>query len=98
MSKYQRESRVFQALAHPVRLQILEALAHQPLCVCDLVMLTGRRQAYISQHLILLREAGLVGYKRDGRNIIYQVNIARISNAIRVLSPIFSLSSDDLAL
>jgi len=95
MSKYQRESRIFHALAHPVRLQILEALASQPLCVCELVMLTGRRQAYISQHLALLRELKLVQTERSGLNIIYRVNAALLEDALQVLSPFIPVPNDD---
>lgn len=87
---------MFQALAHPVRLQILEALAHRPLCVCELVDLTGRRQAYISQHLALLRQVELVHTERSGLNIFYRVNAARLADALQVLHPFFPLVNDDL--
>ena len=95
MAKYQRESRIFHALAHPVRLQILEALASQPMCVCELVMLTGRRQAYISQHLARLREVKLVQTERSGSNIFYRVNVALLENAMQVLTPFVPATYDD---
>lgn len=85
MRKYLIEARLFQALAHPVRLQILEALAHQPLCVCELVELTGRRQAYISQHLALLRSVELVSCERTGWNVYYSLNLSRLAGAMQVL-------------
>lgn len=43
------------ALAHPVRLRILRRLARGPACVCELVALTGQRQPYVSQSLMILR-------------------------------------------
>ncbi|HSF80288.1 MAG TPA: metalloregulator ArsR/SmtB family transcription factor [Anaerolineales bacterium] len=95
MGKYQRESRIFQALAHPVRLQILEALASQPMCVCQLVMLTGRRQAYISQQLALLRDVMLVQTERSGSNIFYRVNAGLLEDAMQVLSPLIPVENDD---
>lgn len=87
---------MFHALAHPVRLQILEALASQPLCVCELVMVTGRRQAYISQHLALLREVELVHTERSGLNIFYRVNAARLADAIHILRPFLPAANEDL--
>jgi DNA-binding transcriptional ArsR family regulator/NAD-dependent dihydropyrimidine dehydrogenase PreA subunit len=82
MNKYQQQSKVFQALAHPVRLQILEALARRPLCVCELVLLTGRRQANISQHLALLREVGLVCTERTGWNVFYSLSKPQLESAV----------------
>ena len=42
-------------------------------CVCHLEAVLGCRQAYISQHLMVLREAGLVEDRRDGARIFYRV-------------------------
>ena len=47
-------------LADPLRARIVELLAVEQLCTCHLVELTGARQTNISNHLRLLREAGLV--------------------------------------
>lgn len=85
MRKYHLEARLFQALAHPVRLQILEALAYQSLCVCELVELTGRRQAYISQHLALLRSVELVSCERTGWNVYYRLNLTRLADTLERL-------------
>ncbi len=73
MSVYRKRAKILQAMSHPVRLQILERLAHGPARVCDLIAHTRRRQAYVSQHLMLLREAGVVRRKRVGRNVQYEL-------------------------
>lgn len=85
MHRYHGAAKLFQALSHPVRLQILEALVLHPLCVCDLVELTGRRQAYISQHLALLRSVGLVFCERTGWNVYYRLNPTRLADALQIL-------------
>jgi len=62
------------ALAHPVRLQILEVLRRDgECCVCHLENILGQRQAYISQQLSRLREAGLVVDRREGLNVFYSL-------------------------
>lgn len=72
--EYQIQSRVLKALAHPVRLQIVEELDRsQEACVCHLEHLLRQRQAYISQQLAVLREAGLVSDRRDGLNVYYSL-------------------------
>jgi len=64
---------LFRILAHPVRLSILEILRDGEQCVCHMEVMLKRRQAYISQHLIVLREAGVVADRRDGWNMYYRV-------------------------
>ncbi len=55
------------------RIQILLAIGDDEACVCHLEAVTGMRQAVISQHLMLLRKAGLVTPNRAGRNIYYRL-------------------------
>lgn len=64
---------IFKALMHPSRLMILEILRDGEQCVCHLEAVLGCRQAYISQHLMVLREAGLVDDRREGARIYYRV-------------------------
>jgi DNA-binding transcriptional ArsR family regulator len=66
-------AKLFKALMHPARLSILEILRDGEQCVCHLEAVLGCRQAYISQHLMVLREAGLVEDRRDGARIFYRV-------------------------
>jgi DNA-binding transcriptional ArsR family regulator len=64
---------IFKILMHPARLSILEILRDGEQCVCHLEAVLGYRQAYISQHLMMLREADLVEDRRDGARIFYRV-------------------------
>src|SRR5512139_576223 len=64
---------IFKALMHPARLSILEILREGEQCVCHLETVLRCRQAYISQHLMILREAGLVEDRREGARIFYRV-------------------------
>ncbi|MDZ4228960.1 MAG: metalloregulator ArsR/SmtB family transcription factor [Patescibacteria group bacterium] len=68
---FNRESRLFQALAHPKRLEIIHLLRQQELCVNEMLTMLDLPQANISQHLTLLRRAEIVKSRRDGKNILY---------------------------
>ena len=89
MENYEPQARLLRAIAHPVRLQILDALAHGSACVCDLTMLTGRRQPYISQQLIVLREAGLVTHTREGLNIRYRLARPELKSLSEFIEPVY---------
>jgi ArsR family transcriptional regulator len=73
MEEFKAQAKLFKALMHPVRLEILDELRKDEACVCHLEAHLGYRQAYISQHLSVLRDAGLVQDRRDGWNIFYRV-------------------------
>ena len=72
------ESELFSALAHPARIQILKLLRNEEQCVCHLEAYTGYRQAYLSQQLKILRDAGLVVNRKEGWNNLYRVRDARV--------------------
>lgn len=71
MPSYDDLSVRFKALAHPVRLQILDMLRRGEACVCHIQTAQEKRQAYISQQLMVLRDAGLVDTRKDGLQVFY---------------------------
>ena len=78
---YKDQARLFGALSHPARLRILELLAQGEACVCHLCVLLQARQAYVSQQLATLKQAGLITDRRDGLYVYYTLThegIARL--------------------
>ena len=75
-------AQLFKQLAHPVRLAILDILRDGEHCVCHMEAYLGYRQAYISQQVAVLREAGLIQDRRDGWNIFYRVADVRIYSVL----------------
>ena len=63
---------LFRSLAHPARLEILDFLRDGEHCVCEIMPALGYRQAYISQQMAVLREAGLVQERRAGARVYYR--------------------------
>ena len=61
------------AAGEPSRLRILKVLEDGELCACHLVALLGVSQPTISRHLSVLRAAGLVMERRDGRWVHYRL-------------------------
>jgi ArsR family transcriptional regulator len=76
MNEYQQTAQLFQILSHPARLQILDVLRRGEECVCHIQSVLDRRQAYVSQQLMVLRDAGLVDSRRDGLQVFYWLTSA----------------------
>jgi ArsR family transcriptional regulator len=70
---------LMRALADPLRARIVELLAAEQLCTCHLVELTGARQTNISNHLRVLRKAGLVEPQPAGRYTFYRLRPAALT-------------------
>lgn len=66
-------SELLQVISPPARLEILLLVGAGEACVCYLESRLGYRQAYISQHLMALRQAGLIEAQREGKFIFYKL-------------------------
>lgn len=84
----QRFAAVGRALADPKRLCVLESLAHGELSVSDLSTKVGCQIPNMSQHLAVLRGAGLVATRRDGSTIYYRLADPRVLEAYRLIQSI----------
>jgi DNA-binding transcriptional ArsR family regulator len=78
VASYEPEAKLFRILGNPARLDLLDCLSAGEACVCHLEALLGMRQAYLSQHLAVLRQAGLVQGRRQGLNIYYRLAEPRL--------------------
>lgn len=73
MNNYDETASKLKVMGHPVRLQILDMLRRGETCVCHIEQTLDKRQAYISQQLMTLRDAGLVDSRRDGLQVYYRL-------------------------
>ena len=95
MERYQAQAQLFKVLMHPTRLAILDELRDGEQCVCHMEAKLGLRQAYISQHLMQMRDEGLVIDRRDGWNIFYRVSKPEIYQVIDAMNSVTHTEKDD---
>ena len=76
-------AKVMKAVAHPVRLQIIELLEKREMCVGDIVEALGVKQAITSQQLNMMKNKGVLGCRRDGNKVFYRIEN---KNVIRLLA------------
>lgn len=72
-SLLEQTAALFSAMGDPTRLRLLEALAVEELCVCDLAQLSMISQSGVSHQLRVLRELGLVSFRRHGNRAVYRL-------------------------
>ncbi|MCP9819429.1 helix-turn-helix transcriptional regulator [Synechococcus sp. Cruz-9H2] len=64
---------LLKALADPLRLRVIEALGSGERCVCDLTADLGLSQSKLSFHLKVLKQAGLLADRQEGRWVYYRL-------------------------
>jgi DNA-binding transcriptional ArsR family regulator len=93
---YTLQAEFFKALAHPVRLRILEVLSQGEASVSHLTNLLAQRQPYISQQLMQLRDAGLVLDRREGNTITYRLASPQVTYLIANAGPLSEGSQGEM--
>ena len=72
---------ILKALAHPVRVLIVDALASGERCVCELNKLADIDQSGLSRHLAVLRKAGILSDRLEGMKVFYRLETPCILKA-----------------
>lgn len=85
---------VFKALADPTRRQVLQALKAGPQSAGQLASAFPVSKPTMSAHFAVLRQAGLVTTERDGKSVIYHLNVSVLEEALLGFAGVFGLSSE----
>ena len=85
---FEMQASVCKVLANPKRLEILCRLEDGELTVSDIVTKTEIGKANVSQHLSLMKEAGILNSRRAGRRIYYWIANPKVSTACRLMKEV----------
>ena len=87
---YQLKAEFFKTLGHPARIRVLELLSEKEHAVAEMLPEVGVEAANLSQHLAVLRRAGLVTTRREGSSVIYSLTSPDVSELLRVARQILT--------
>jgi len=82
MDEQELSVKIFKALGHPIRYKIVKFLYDGPKCVCKLNEDIEFSQANLSQHLKILKSAGILSSEKVGMNMHYRISSDEIKNII----------------
>ena len=86
----ERAARCLKAMSHPLRLKILCVLvASKSSNVQDIVEQVGTSQSNISQHLAILREKDILGFKKEANRVYYFIDDERMLQLIKMMREVF---------
>jgi ArsR family transcriptional regulator len=72
----------FKVVGDRTRMRILHALFQSEMCVCDIAVLLEMNQSAISHQLRVLKQAGLVKYRREGKIVFYSLDDEHVMNIL----------------
>ena len=79
------EAEIFQAMSDPCRLKILTLLKEGELCACEIMIGLDRPQSSTSHHLSILKDAGLIKERKDGRWSRYRLSEGAIIEMLNLV-------------
>ena len=88
MDKEEIEWKIFKALGHQIRLKIVKKLMPKEKCVCEFVNDIEFSQSNLSQHLKILKEAGVLDSEKRGMNVVYSLKNSKIAEIINIIENI----------
>lgn len=87
---------IFKALSDVTRLKILKLLENGELCVCDLVTALNMIQPKVSFHLSILKEAGLIKDRKQGKWVHYKIDDSDFFRRFPLLSALERISEESV--
>jgi len=87
---------IFKALSDETRLKILKLLNRGELCVCEIVAALNMIQPKVSFHLGVLKEAGLIKDRKQGKWIHYSIDDSDMFRRFLIISVLEKISEDDM--
>ena len=70
---YEKQAEIAKAIAHPLRIAILDFLKDGEQCVCDIAEFVGSERSNVSRHLSVMINAGILEYRKEGLKVIYSL-------------------------
>jgi DNA-binding transcriptional ArsR family regulator len=77
---YERQAEIAGAIAHPLRIAILDFLKDGDQCVCDIADYIGSERSNVSRHLAVMVNSGLLEYRKEGLKVIYSLKCKCITD------------------
>ncbi|MHC4622367.1 MAG: ArsR/SmtB family transcription factor [Planctomycetota bacterium] len=70
---FEKQAEIAKAIAHPVRIAIVDFLKDGEQCVCDIAEYVGAERSNVSRHLSVMVNAGVLEFRKEGLKVIYKL-------------------------
>jgi len=92
---YEKQAQIAKAIAHPLRIAIVDFLKDGEQCVCDIAEYVGSERSNVSRHLSVMVKAGLLDWRKEGLKVIYKLKCTCITDFFSCVIEVIKQQSKD---
>jgi len=92
---FEKQAEIAKAIAHPLRIAVVNFLKDGEQCVCDIAEHIGSERSNVSRHLSVMTNAGLLEYRKEGLKVIYRLKCACIVDFFSCVSRVLKQQAQD---
>jgi ArsR family transcriptional regulator len=92
---YERQAGIAKAVAHPLRIAVIDFLKDGERCVCDIAEHVGSERSNISRHLAVMVHAGVLTCRKDGLKVFYIVKTPCIAQCLSCITRVVKQQARD---
>jgi len=92
---YEKQAQIAKAIAHPLRIAIVDFLKDGEQCVCDIAKYVGSERSNVSRHLSVMVKAGLLDWRKEGLKVIYKLKCTCITDFFSCVIEVIKQQSKD---
>ncbi len=92
---FEKQAEIAKAIAHPLRIAVVNFLKDGEQCVCDIAQHVGSERSNVSRHLSVMSNAGLLEYRKEGLKVIYRLKCACIVDFFSCVSSVLKQQVKD---
>jgi len=92
---YRMKAEILKAMAHPIRLAIVDCLKDGEVCVCDIARRVDSERSNVSRHLALMVKAGVLDSRKEGLMVYYSLRCPCVSNFFKCVEGVLRQNAKD---
>jgi ArsR family transcriptional regulator len=92
---FEKQAEIAKAIAHPLRIAIIDFLKDGEQCVCDIAEYIDSERSNVSRHLSVMVKAGLLDWHKEGLKVIYKLKCACITDFFSCVTRVLKQQAKD---
>jgi len=92
---FEKQADIAKAIAHPLRIAIIDFLKDGEQCVCDIAQFVGSERSNVSRHLSVMVKAGILDWHKEGLKVIYKLKFTCIIDFFSCVTRVLKQQAKD---
>jgi DNA-binding transcriptional ArsR family regulator len=92
---YERQAEIAKAVAHPLRVAVIDFLKDGEKCVCEIAERVGSERSNVSRHLAVMVHAGVLSCRKDGLKVFYNLKTPCIAECLSCITGVVKQQAKD---